>query len=86
LGVSVIANILFVVWYYNQKQSKVEDLKRTLSKQERIVLEHLLNDKTNKDIAEVLYLSVSTVKTHTNNIYKKLNVQSRDDVKSLFMR
>ena len=55
-------------------------------KQEQVVLDHLLKNKTNKDIAEALFLSVSTVKSHTNNIYKKLNVQSRDDAKSLFIK
>jgi DNA-binding CsgD family transcriptional regulator len=86
LGISVILNVLFFVWFSKQKQSKIEGLKNKLSKQEQVVLGHLLNDKTNKDIAEVLFLSVSTVKTHINNIYKKLNVQSRDDAKSLFAK
>lgn len=85
LGASIILNLFFVYRNWKQKQSKLEDLKAKLSKQEQVVLEHLLMDKTNKDIAESLFLSVSTVKTHTNNIYKKLNVQSRDDAKSLFI-
>jgi DNA-binding NarL/FixJ family response regulator len=67
------------------KSIKSKDLKSRLSKQEQIVLEHLLLDKSNKDIAEALFLSVSTIKTHTNNIYKKLNVQSREEAKSLFI-
>ncbi|MUU78919.1 response regulator transcription factor [Winogradskyella endarachnes] len=85
LGISILLNLIFVYRNWKQKQSKLEDLKAKLSKQEQVVLEHLLMDKTNKDIAECLFLSVSTVKTHTNNIYKKLNVQSREDAKSLFI-
>ncbi len=86
LALSVILNALLFYRLWKQKQSKTADLKAKLSKQEQVVLEHLLKDKTNKEIAESLFLSVSTVKTHTNNIYKKLNVQSRDDAKSLFIK
>ncbi|NRD19447.1 response regulator transcription factor [Winogradskyella eckloniae] len=86
LGLSILLNLFFLFRIWKEKTSKIEDLKAKLSKQEQVVLEHLLMDKTNKDIAESLFLSVSTVKTHTNNIYKKLNVQSRDDAKSLFTR
>lgn len=86
LALSVVLNAILLYRFLKQRQSKIEDLKNKLSKQEQVVLEHLLNDKTNKDIAEALFLSLSTVKSHTNNIYKKLNVQSRDDVKSMFVK
>lgn len=84
LAVSVIFNMVLVYRSWKLKQSKTQELKAKLSKQEQVVLHHLLQDKTNKDIATSLFLSVSTVKSHTNNIYKKLNVQSRDEAKSLF--
>jgi len=86
LALSIGLNLFFLFRFWKRNQSKLENLKAKLSKQEQVVLEHLLLDKTNKDIAESLFLSVSTVKTHTNNIYKKLNVQSRDDAKSLFTK
>ena len=86
LTLSVVLNLFFLYRLWKRNKSKIDDLKAKLSKQEQVVLEHLLMDKSNKDIAEALFLSVSTVKTHTNNIYKKLNVQSRDDAKSLFIR
>ena len=86
LAFSIVMNALLLHGLWKQKKSKSEDLKAKLSKQEQVVLDHLLQDKTNKDIAEALFLSVSTVKSHTNNIYKKLNVQSRDDAKSLFIK
>jgi DNA-binding NarL/FixJ family response regulator len=76
----------FLFRNWKQKTLDKQNLKSKLSKQEQVVLEHILLDKTNKDIAEALFLSVSTVKSHTNNIYKKLNVQSRDDAKSLFIK
>lgn len=86
LTLSIALNIFLLLRNQKQKQSKTKDLKAKLSKQEQVVLEYILQNKTNKDIAEALFLSVSTVKSHTNNIYKKLNVQSRLDVKSLFFK
>ena len=86
LALSFFLNLFLLYRMWKNKHSKTEDLKSKLSKQEQVVLEHLLQDKSNKDIAEALFLSVSTIKTHTNNIYKKLEVQSRDDVKSLFIK
>ncbi|KAA3625575.1 MAG: DNA-binding response regulator, partial [Flavobacterium sp.] len=35
-------------------------------------------------IASEMFVSVSTVKTHINNLYKKLKVSSRDEVKTLY--
>ena len=86
LTLSFFLNLFLLYRMWKNKHSKTEDLKSKLSKQEQVVLEHLLQDKSNKDIAEALFLSVSTIKTHTNNIYKKLEVQSRNDVKSLFTK
>ena len=86
IALSGILNLFLLYRNWKRKQSKTEDLKAKLSKQEQVVLHHILQNKTNKDIAESLFLSVSTVKSHTNNIYKKLNVQSRDDAKSLFIK
>ena len=42
-------------------------------------------DKTNKEIASELFISLSTVKTHINNLNKKLNVTSRKELKRLFL-
>nr|WP_235989380.1 LuxR C-terminal-related transcriptional regulator [Psychroserpens algicola] len=67
-----------------RKKKKHSNAIEQLTKQEQNVLDLLLTDNTNKAIAETLFVSVSTVKTHVNNIYKKLNVNSRDELKSLF--
>ena len=57
--------------------------KASLTQQENKVLDLILEDKTNKEIASELFVSVSTVKTHINNVYKKLEVSSRKEVKEL---
>lgn len=86
LAASLLFNIWFVMRFINSKKSRAKELRLDLSKQENIVLDQILLDKSNKEIAESLFLSVSTIKSHTNAIYKKLNVQSRDEAKSLFSK
>lgn len=51
-------------------QSSLESLSDT----ERRVLSLISDCKTNKEIAQELYISVRTVETHRNNICKKLDV------------
>jgi DNA-binding NarL/FixJ family response regulator len=48
------------------------------SRQRRIV--ELLHSKTNKEIAQLLGIEVSTVKNHVHNILAKLGVRRRRDV------
>jgi DNA-binding NarL/FixJ family response regulator len=48
-----------------------------LSPRESEVLKQLVDGKTNKEIAEHLYISDKTVKIHVNKIYKKFQVKSR---------
>ena len=48
-----------------------------LSQAEIRILEQVIDGKTNKEIAEEVFLSPWTVKTHIKNIYKKMHVNSR---------
>lgn len=48
-----------------------------LSPAEIRILEQVTEGKSNKEIAEEVYLSPWTVKTHIKNIYKKMHVNSR---------
>ncbi|MBS2036022.1 response regulator transcription factor [bacterium] len=57
------------------KSSSEELLEVTPREQE--VLELLCLGKTPRDIGDSLFMSVSTVKTHVRNLYRKLNVSSR---------
>lgn len=84
LALSLFGNLWF--WTHRQKHQSItlDEAKEQLTKQEQNILKLLLAEKSNKEIADALFVSLSTVKTHVNNIYKKLHVQSRDEVKSLF--
>ncbi|WP_319406130.1 response regulator transcription factor [uncultured Desulfosarcina sp.] len=48
-----------------------------LSQRELQILTHLVEGKSNKDIAHAVNLSPDTVKSHLKNIYQKLGVSSR---------
>jgi LuxR family maltose regulon positive regulatory protein len=48
-----------------------------LSDREREVLQLIVAGLTNREIAERLYIAVSTVKSHVNNIYGKMGVSNR---------
>ena len=48
-----------------------------LTQRELQILQLIANGKTNKEIAAVYFVEVSTVKTHVNNIYTKLGVSNR---------
>jgi DNA-binding CsgD family transcriptional regulator len=50
-----------------------------LSPAEKRVLRKLASHRTLQEIAEHLYVSRSTVKTHVASIYAKLGVSTRDD-------
>lgn len=52
-------------------------LKYHLTARETDVLKLLLQGDKNPEICEKLFISASTLKKHTNNIYKKLGINSR---------
>lgn len=55
-----------------------------LSNQELAIKNLILEKKSNKEIATELFISVSTVKTHITNLYKKLEVVNRTDLLTRF--
>lgn len=53
-----------------------------LSQRELDVLELIAQGKTNQEIAQDLYLSTNTIKSHSVKIYRKLNVNNRNQAVS----
>ena len=48
-----------------------------MSERELEVLRLLASGRTNSEVAGDLFVSVGTVKSHTGNIYRKLEVRNR---------
>jgi len=82
VGVAVVLITLFfgTLKYYKNRKSNNLNIPTELTPQEQRVYKAIQNNKTNKEIALELFISTSTVKTHINNIYKKLDVTSRKDI------
>lgn len=57
------------------KQSLIEPL----TEREQEVLYYIVQGMSNRAIADAMVVSLSTVKTHINNLYGKLGVASRED-------
>lgn len=56
-----------------------DGLFKPLSEREYEILTEAISDKTNGEIAETVFVSVNTVKTHLKNIYMKLGVSNRKE-------
>ena len=48
-----------------------------LTNREREVLDLIAQGKSNQEIAEILFITLKTVKTHVSNILAKLGVEDR---------
>jgi len=63
--------------YVRQLQDKnIEDSYELLTSREREILQLVAEGKSNKDIANILNLSLYTVETHRSNILGKLNLHT----------
>ncbi|MFK7814165.1 MAG: helix-turn-helix transcriptional regulator [Maribacter sp.] len=74
----VVLCLLFLVFY--QRKARKSVVISDLSKQEKNIQGLILQGKSNKEIANELFISLSTVKTHITNIYGKLKVSSRQEL------
>ena len=54
-----------------------QQLDDPLSEREREVLNLLASGRISSEIARDLFISVGTIKSHTGNIYRKLDVKNR---------
>ena len=55
-----------------------------LTAQEQAVVDHVVQGKTNREVAESLFISVKTVQYHLTRIYARLGIRSRSELTALW--
>ncbi|UCD31000.1 MAG: response regulator transcription factor, partial [Desulfobacterales bacterium] len=70
-----LVNLAFV--YTNIDQEEQKKIHAHLTQREKEVLQLIAEGKGNKEIADMLYISTETVKSHVKNIFKKFRVKNR---------
>jgi two-component system response regulator NreC len=70
----VISKMLLEDYIRQIRDKQVEDSYDLLTPREREILQMLAEGKTNKEVANILHLSVHTVDAHRGNILQKLNL------------
>jgi len=73
-------------WVLFKATRRGPELGDDLTERERDVLALLVEGLTNPEIADRLYISDSTVKTHVSNILSKLGVSTRTEAASLALQ
>jgi len=57
-----------------------------ITNREKEIIQLIFSGKSNKEIGEILYISVKTVKYHVYNIYRKLKIKNRIELINLVKR
>jgi two-component system, NarL family, response regulator NreC len=71
-----ISKMLVEDYVRQMQELKLEDSYELLTTRERELLQLLAEGKNNKEVANILNLSLRTVETHRSNIFQKLNLHS----------
>jgi DNA-binding NarL/FixJ family response regulator len=71
-----ITKLLVEEYVVEARRRGVEDSYDLLSTREKEILHILASGKTNREIAELLFISVATVETHRNNVFQKLHLHN----------
>ncbi|WP_040282391.1 response regulator transcription factor [Psychroserpens damuponensis] len=76
--------LIFSFGIFIEQNKQKEKLKRidtfNLTSKEKEVTLMILEKKKNQEIANQMFVELSTVKTHINNIYKKVEVKNRKEL------
>jgi two-component system, NarL family, response regulator NreC len=70
-----VSKVLLDDYVRKLQRSGAEDAYDLLTPREREILQLIVEGKSNKDVANLLNLSVYTVETHRSNIMEKLNLR-----------
>ena len=84
ISISILIYHIFYRFYFSSPISKTEknlseDFIKdfSITKREQEIIIELLNGKSNKELAETLFVSEKTIETHLANIYRKIGVKNR---------
>ena len=70
----------YIEQYMAEAQNKIDSIVSVLSKQERNIFEALLQEKSNKQICDELFISPRTVENYTSRHYAKIGVKNREEL------
>jgi DNA-binding CsgD family transcriptional regulator len=88
-GLIALIFLALGIWFgkkNNKPETKIKEplevnfSKFGISKREYEVLLLLSKGFSNQEIADKLFVSINTIKTHTSNLYEKLNAKNRTQV------
>jgi DNA-binding CsgD family transcriptional regulator len=84
----LLLSVLLNLFMFRQVRRNIGDGSlvplEVLSSQETVIFELLIQGKSNKEIAKERFVSLSTVKSHLNTIYRKLKIGSRKEAMALY--
>lgn len=63
---------------HKEKLKKIDTFNLTTKEKEVTLM--ILKKKKNQDIADEMFVELSTIKTHINNIYKKVGIKNRKEL------
>jgi len=75
-----------VVSEYRSKKTGTDDSYDNLTEREREILVYLARGRTNREIAEILCISLKTVDFHKSNLMRKLEIHNRVELTKYAMR
>lgn len=80
---SIVIILYFLIYFQNNKMSENDavksiTIKYKLSVQEEKVLNLLVQDLSNQEIADNLYVSINTIRNHVASIYKKTGMKKKE--------
>ena len=71
---------IYIEQYMAEAQNKIDTIVSVLSKQERNIFEAILQEKSNKQICDELFISPRTVENYTSRLYSKIGVKNREEL------
>ena len=84
ISISLLVFHIFYHFYFSSPISKTEKTLKedfinnfSITKREQEIIIELLNGKSNKELAQALFVSEKTIETHLANIYRKVGVKNR---------